>query len=234
LLPGPESIAIDALAAEVAAIPRRASTLLIGIDGPGAAGKSVFAVALASALRGNAAIVAMDDFFRPSAERLPGDPRDKPIGADFDWQRMRDQVLRPLTSESVAHYQRYAWESDQLEEWCEVTPGGIVIVEGVYSTRSELAAFYDHRVWVECPRAIRVARGIARDGAASREVWEHDWMIAEDMYIAAQAPQDRADVVIDGSGEEGMRDHRRQVMLCRRASDTGQRPEEDRSREFKA
>jgi uridine kinase len=76
----------------------------------------------------------------------------------------------------------------------------MVIVEGVYCTRDELASFYDFRIWIACPRELRLARGIARSGESIREVWERDWMVAEDLYIAAQRPQERADLVLDGSG----------------------------------
>lgn len=211
----PEVIAIGALAAEVASLPRRASTLLIGVDGPGGAGKSVFAWALADAMPGTAAIVQMDDCFRPSADRLPGDPRDKPIGADFDWQRVCEQVLRPLARGAAARYQRYDWETDRLAEWHTVAPGGIVIVEGVYATRAELAAYYDYTIWIACPRATRLARGIERSGEAIRQVWERDWMVAEDLYVAAHAPCERADLVIDSSGA-GAHDHRQAVVVLHR------------------
>jgi uridine kinase len=182
-----------------AALPRRGATLLIGVDGPGGAGKSVFARALAVGTP-PATVVEMDDFFRPSSERLPGDPRDKQVGADFDWPRLCEQVLRPLAAGATARYQRYDWGTDRLAEWHAVPPGGMVIVEGVYCTRDELAGFYDFTIWIECPRELRLVRGIARDGAGSREIWERDWMVAEELYIAAQRPRERADLVLDGSG----------------------------------
>jgi hypothetical protein len=80
-------------------------------------------------------------------------------------------------------------------------PGGVVIVEGVYSTRDELVAWYDFTIWLECPRETRLARGIARSGESIREIWEQDWMVAEDLYIQHQHPQLRADLLIDSSGQ---------------------------------
>lgn len=196
---GAHIVQLDTLRAELAALPRHGAMLLIGVDGPGGAGKSVFARALAAGAP-SAAVVEMDDFFRPSAERLPGDPRNKPAGADFDWPRLREQVLRPLARGAIARYQRYDWDADRLAEWDTVAPGGMVIVEGVYCTRDELAGFYDFRIWIACPRELRLARGIARSGERIRQIWERDWMVAEDLYIAAQRPRERADLVLDGSG----------------------------------
>lgn len=181
------------------ALPRRRATLLIGIDAPGGSGKSVFTRSLCNALP-QATIVQMDDFFLPTAQRLGGDPTTKPIGADFDWRRVLSQAITPLLDDTEARYQRYDWERDALAEWHTIPVGGIVVVEGVYALRNEFAPAYDFTIWLDCPREIRLARAIARSGEAIRALWETDWMVAEDVYIAAQRPFARADLVIDSSG----------------------------------
>ncbi|MFW5691015.1 MAG: hypothetical protein ACOCXZ_00830, partial [Chloroflexota bacterium] len=63
-----------------------------------------------------------------------------------------------------------------------------------------LRDFYDFSVWVDCPYAIRLARGIARDGEAMRTQWVEDWMPAEDRYTEAYTPRTFARMVVDGSG----------------------------------
>jgi uridine kinase len=123
----------------------------------------------------------------------------KPIGGDFDWIRLRDQVLLPLRSGKTAHYTRYDWASDRLAENHEVQPQGIILVEGVYSTRAELRELYDLRIWVECPRELRLSRGLARDGEAGRSRWVDDWMPAEDRYVDEQRPQAFADAIVSGA-----------------------------------
>lgn len=170
------------------------SLFMVGIDGCGAAGKSTLATRLRMALtdRGrDSAIVQMDDFFLPTAlrNRTPADA----VGSAFDWRRLRDEVLVPLRAGQRARYQRYDWPSDALAKWHGV-PNGIVIVEGVYSTRVELRQFYHLTVWVECPRSVRLARGIERDGEAARRRWEEEWMPAEDLYVNEQSPHTRADL----------------------------------------
>jgi uridine kinase len=172
------------------------SLFIVGIDGCGGAGKSRLAtkvrVTLASRDR-DISIVHMDDFYLPSALRN-GTLGLNAVGSAFDWQRLRDQVLVPLTAGQPARYQRYDWPTDALAEWQNV-PNGIVIVEGVYSTRLELEPYYDLTVWVECPRPVRLARGIERDGEAARRKWEDEWMPAEDRYVKEQSPHTRADMV---------------------------------------
>ena len=65
--------------------------------------------------------------------------------------------------------------------------------------RRELADLYDLKIWVECPRAIRLARGIARDGEKARAIWEQDWMPKEDYYVNTHLPRERADLSVSGA-----------------------------------
>ncbi len=179
------------------AIPRKQSALLIGIDGCGGSGKSRLARTLASAFS-HATIVEMDDFYLPSSLRKDKEFIPGQIGPLFDWRRLKNQVLVPLSQNSRAKYQRYDWNSDSLAEWHTISPEELVIIEGVYSTRRELADFYDFRIWVECPREVRLARGIARDGEGMRKRWESEWMPMEDTYVEGHRPHEAADCVING------------------------------------
>jgi uridine kinase len=175
---------------------------IVGIDGLGGSGKSTLADRLRHRLEAfnlNVTIVHFDDFFLPSAERsqLPFNLR--PIGSDFDWIHLREQVLKPLREGRSARYLRYDWPSDQLAESHEILPGGIVIIEGVYSTRAELRDFFDYRIWVDCPGNLRLNRGLARDGESIRSRWLNEWMPAEDRYFNEQQPQTFAHTIIDGA-----------------------------------
>jgi uridine kinase len=180
------------------------STVVVGIDGPGGAGKTVLAVTLATTLRDagrSASVVPFDDFFLPSKERPSGGPETKPLGGDFDWRRLRDEVLLPLREGHVARYRRYDWTKDALAETNRIPPHGIVIVEGIYCTRTEIAELYDVRVWVECRRDVRLARGIRRDGESARRRWELDWMPCEDRYVREQRPDRAAHFIVEAASK---------------------------------
>ncbi|AJG77072.1 AAA family ATPase [Bacillus cereus] len=177
------------------------SLLIIGIDGCGGAGKST----LANKIKSNfstVTIVHMDDFYLPSAKIVNEHPTNKLIGADFDWKRLLQEVLDPISNGIEGCYKRYDWETDSLAESHTISANGIVIIEGVYATRQELAGIYDLKIWVNCPRETRIKRGIARDGEAARDMWENNWMIAEDMYVESHKPHEFADVIIDGTNNE--------------------------------
>jgi uridine kinase len=178
--------------------------VLVAIDGPGGSGKSTLAAAIHAAVRAAgipASVVSFDEFYLPSAQRLLGSPAEKPIGADYDWPRLRDQVLAPIRMGVTARYDRYDWRQDAFADVGEAKPEGVVIVEGIYSSRRELADLYDLRIWVECPRELRLERGIRRDGEGARGIWENDWMPSEDLYFEAHRPWEYADIIVDGTDE---------------------------------
>jgi len=194
------------LAAKLLRLPARTSTLLVGIDGGGGAGKSTFARSLKSAFASlplRATIVQMDDFFLPSS-KTPVPANDGFVDGTIDWQRVVDQVISPLLANQSGRYQRYDWPSHALAEWHTVDSGGIVIVEGVCSLRRELAPLYDYRIWVECPLTLGLARGIARDGEKVCDRWKKVWMPAEMRHKKLHRPLDAADLIVDGSGETGI------------------------------
>ena len=186
--------------AKVLALIQRATaaslTTLIAIDGLGGAGKSTLAAQVREALE-DAAVVGVDDFYRPIAatERARLGPKE---GYDryFDWERLRDEVLVPLSRESRARYRRYDWATNRLAEWHEVEPGSVVIVEGVYSTRPELRPYFGATVYVDTPRAQRLARML--DRGYENLLWAEHWMAAEDWYVNHVRPFESVDVVVQG------------------------------------
>jgi uridine kinase len=174
---------------------------LVAIDGPGGSGKSTLAAEVAGHLRSPGRVVHGDDFYRPmpAQARLLLSPRE---GYDqyFDWQRLRDQVLISLTSGAAARYERYDWLTGQLaaEEPRHVPRSGVVIVEGVYAARPELAGYFDLTAWVDTPREVCMRRLHQRGHDHGPGNWIERWRAAEDHYIAATQPVSRLDLTVRG------------------------------------
>jgi uridine kinase len=171
------------------------TTTIVGIDGPAGAGKSSLCSALA-AIDSAIAIVHMDDFFVPPTLRVAPDEE---VGRQIDWRLVINQVVALLANGLPGHYQRFDWATYALQEWHDVPTGGIVLLDGVYSTREEISPFLAQRIWVTVPRDLGLQRGIDRDGEKSRDWWMTDWVEDEDRYILMDRPEDLADVVIDGT-----------------------------------
>ncbi|MEM8864677.1 MAG: AAA family ATPase [Planctomycetota bacterium] len=186
---------IDDLATRIAALD--SPVRLVGIDGPGGAGKSTLAEQLRRRL-GDAVVVHMDDFYRvmDDAERRKLTPEEA-CDQSFDWERLRDQVLSPLQSQRAAVYQRYDWESGRLAESHRVDSDALVIVEGVGSTRRELRGLYDFRVWVQTPKKVCLERQYAR-GHGNEDLIPR-WRETEECYEAIHRPKEHADFVYFGA-----------------------------------
>ena len=71
-----------------------------------------------------------------------------------------------------------------------------MILEGVYSARSELADLLHLRVLLDTRAEIREARLLEREGEHRRGDWPARWSSAEDHYFAALMPPEAFDVVI--------------------------------------
>lgn len=187
------------LVAEIMGRRREGQVFLVGIDGPGASGKSTLASGIAAASQ-LVDVVHMDDFCHPTAARYSGDLKLRPNGADFDRARLVREVLEPLRQGRGAVYHRYDWNTDAIEEATVSITRPIVVVEGVYALSAPLAPFYDFTIWVECSRETRLARGLARDGEGARSRWVDDWMLGEDQYMESERPSRRATIVCRGEG----------------------------------
>jgi len=190
------------IASEIIRNSSHSQVYLVGIDGLGGSGKSILTERIRHQLETTqltVTIVHNDDFYLPSAIRSKLSPQLKPVGADFDWMRLRDQVLEPLRLNQIANYVRYDWLLDRLAEHYEIKPHGIVLIEGVYSTRAELRDLYNYRVWIDCPSELRLSRGLARDSNVALSLWVDEWMPAEERYYNEHRPDTFAQVMVNSA-----------------------------------
>ncbi len=192
-MPAPERL-VAAFAAEQL---RARRCVLVALDGGAGSGKSTFALRVRHALGTEigCAVVHLDHFFRTRRERGSRLARVE----DTDWQRLRDEVIRPLRAGRTARFLLYDWALDRLDGWQTVQPAGVVIVDGVSALRRELAGCFDLAVWLSCPREKRVARLAGRGDTPPEEI--EYWLPSEDAYVAAHAPRQRAHLVVDASAD---------------------------------
>jgi uridine kinase len=169
-------------AAGDARAPEGVETRIIAIDGPGGAGKTTLAAWLEAELHATA-VIHTDDFAS----------WDNPINW---WPALVEQALKPLAAGAVARYQPTAWGGEERTP-IVIEPGGTVLLEGVSAARSAFRPYLAYAVWVETDRAVRLQRGIDRDGEDARAQWGR-WMAGEDDYIARERPAEHVDLVLPG------------------------------------
>ncbi|MCW2581018.1 MAG: Uridine kinase [Blastococcus sp.] len=169
-----------------AAPPRLGGTRLVCVDGPAGSGKTTFAGKLAEALGPGVVVVHMDDLYEGwtlsgSVERLTAD------------------VLEPLAERRPGAYRPYDWAAGRFgPDVVDVPPAPVLIVEGCGSGRRVLDRWMSLLIWVEAPAAVRLARGLSRDGIEVEGHWRQ-WQQDELAVFAADDTRARAGLRVDGT-----------------------------------
>ena len=111
-------------------------------------------------------------------------------------------LLERLRGGEQATWQPYDWDADdgRLAGVITAGPAAVVVLDGAYSARPELADLFDLRVLLDLGRDARRERLLRREGARDRAEWEARWGEAEDLYFERLMPPDAFDLVLDGDG----------------------------------
>lgn len=175
------------LSLALAAEPTLGGGRLVCIDGPAGSGKTTLAAEVSALVPAGLTcrVVHMDDVY-PGWDGL----------ADGVEHVARDLVAQ-LAEGRPGGYRRYDWVAGRPAEWHDVPPVDLLVLEGVGSGASAYEDRITTLVWVEVPREVRLARGLARDGEAVREHWL-GWMRQEDAWHATDCTRNRADLQVTG------------------------------------
>jgi uridine kinase len=209
---GTRGAVVDALADAVTALPLGHPTR-VAVEGRSAAGKTTLADELAGAVRARAREVlraSIDDFHRPGhkyrAQRGGWTPRSY-YDEGYDYEAFRDLLLRPLGPGGSRRCRPALFDSFRdtwlPEEWCEVGPRAVVIIDGAFLLRPELADHWDYIIWLDIDHETMVERARRRDvawvGSADivEERYRRHWVPTHDLYERLTAAPTRAHAVID-------------------------------------
>ena len=163
----------------------RAPTLGVGrlicIDGLAGSGKTTLAHRIAALAPG--AVVLGTDEMLEGWRGLPG------LG------RSVETLLRPLADDRPGSWRRWDWHADGWAETVTVTPGPLLVLEGVGSAAASYDDLVTVVVWVEADRETRLARAVARDGEQMRA---HllTWLDDEAELHEREDTRARADVIV--------------------------------------
>ncbi|SNR88290.1 Uridine kinase [Blastococcus mobilis] len=175
------------LVARVEASPARLGAVrLVCIDGPAGSGKTTLAGRLAGALGDVATVVHLEDLY--AGWSMTG-----AVG------RLEAGVLRPLAEGRAGAHHRYDWAAERFAPQPTPVPvRPVLLVEGCGSSPRRLDRWTSLRIWVEAPAELRVARGLARDGAELAPQWRR-WQTTEAAEFAREDTRMRADLRLDSA-----------------------------------
>jgi len=201
-------VAVDTVVAAIRVRSVSAHQLVVAIDGRSGSGKSIVAEAVAQAI--GAAIVPCDHFFAASVSNAEWDrrtPEERAADA-IDWRRLKREAIEPLRTGRPARWYAFDFLAGPRGDGTyplqrtptELDPKPVVLLDGAYSARPELADVLDLSVLVEATPTTRQARLEAREAADFLRQWHARWDLAEEYYFGQVRPPSAFDVVLCTDG----------------------------------
>jgi len=200
--------ALDTVVAAIRACSVNAHRPVVAIDGRSGSGKSTVAEALAQVT--GAVIVPCDDFFAASVSDLEWDRRTPEQRASdaIDWRRLKSEAIEPLRVGRLARWYPFDFLAGPRGDGTyplhrtptELAPKPVVLLDGAYSARPELADVLDISVLVEAAPTTREARLAAREAPDFLRQWYARWDLAEDYYFRHVRPPSAFNVVLQNDG----------------------------------
>ncbi len=176
---------------------------LVALDGGSGAGKSSVAELIARAL--NAVLVQSDDFYAAhisNAEWEERNPAQRAADA-LDWRRLRAEALEPLLARKTATWHPFDFASRRPDgtypmsvDFVQKQPADVIILDGAYSSRCELADLINLSVLIDVPVRIRHAQLAARENSHFLAAWHARWDAAEAYYFTQLRPKSSFDLVV--------------------------------------
>jgi uridine kinase len=196
---------VGVFATIVARTPAPGRPVLVAVDGVDGSGKTTFAARLAEAYEGRPTLVVHeDDFLNPRSVRYRLG-RDSPEGFfldTYDLPALIANVLDPLPLGRItpAVFDHRA-DAPVVVEPVEVPASGVVIVEGMFLHRDELADRWDLSVFLDVPFRETARRMAMRDGSEPDP--EHPslrrYVEGQRIYLSRCHPHQRATIVIENT-----------------------------------
>lgn len=202
---------LQTLAAQLAGMhpDRRIFAAVDGVDG---SGKTTFADALAAVVaaaphRRPAVRISLDDFHHPRARRYrQGRGSAEGFRHDsYNLEQFRACVLDPLQPGADGCYRPAGHDlaSDAVLDPPSVAapPAAVVLVDGLFLHRAELAPHWDFSVFLDVPFSVAAARMAVRDGtpADPEHPAMHRYVGGQRLYFADTDPALQASVVVENS-----------------------------------
>lgn len=166
--------------------------LVIAVDGRCAAGKTTLAGMIQKETGCN--VIHMDHFFLQPGQRTK-ERLDEP-GGNVDYERVRKEVLIPLSQGKAFSYKPFDCKSMKLSAPVRIMPAAVTLIEGSYSCHPVLWDFYDWRIFLDINPEEQLRRIKCRNGNEAASVFSNKWIPMEEKYFMEYNIQKRCDLVL--------------------------------------
>ncbi len=184
--------------------------LVIGVSGIDCAGKTAFAAALEKYLNLKdypTQLISLDDFHNPGAIRYAGeDQAENYFNRSFDIETIIQKLLAPLREkgEHSVTLELLDLQTDRYEvtKKFSFNRNKVVIFEGVFLFRKELAQYIDYKVFLDIPLSVCLERARARDSEETQQRYDTKYLPTQRKYLREYPPEKVADIVIENTDWE--------------------------------
>ena len=168
--------------------------ILLAIDGKCAGGKTTLGYYLQSEFGGT--LLHMDDFFLRPEQRTK--ERLSQPGGNVDYERFREEVLRPLIRGEDVCYRPFNCSTLQVEKGRRLVtldPGSrLYIIEGSYSCHPYFENPYDLRIFIDINEKEQLERIRRRNGEQLFKRFQNEWIPMENTYFEYFQIQENSDI----------------------------------------
>ncbi|MDP9028787.1 MAG: uridine kinase [Actinomycetota bacterium] len=184
--------------------------VVVAVDGADGAGKTVFSDDLATELRGMGHTVfraSMDDFHQPRALRY-AKGRESAQGFyedSYDYPTFRRVLLGPFRMAGATgfctEFFDLARDVPFESRWQTGPADAILIVDGIFLLRPELAGIWNFSIWLDATDDVRRERMIERDGSHPEfdSPLGQRYLGGQELYQLDASPRTAASAIIDNT-----------------------------------
>jgi len=173
---------------------------VIAVDGCGGAGKSTLCQALAAEIDhwASSHVLKLDSFYHPlGATQRTQLQQGQARQAYFNATEFKKNLLDPLARGVSVGYKPCHWLDGESDQTVELTPSGVMLLDGVFSFSKPLRDRVHLSLFVDTPLQLRKQRLIERPQLDTE--WVNHWQSTESWHHQHEHTVTAVDFVVSGT-----------------------------------
>ncbi|MFC1900210.1 hypothetical protein ACFLYN_01310 [Chloroflexota bacterium] len=190
---------------QVAARKPEDKAFIVGITGIDCSGKTTFAESFNEFLVSKGfttQIIHLDDFHNPTSYRYSGENQaENYFNKSFNIEKIINELLVPVQQKKAFSTKltllNLETDNYEIKKEYSINQDTIVVFEGVFLFREELAPYIDYKIFIEISFDESLIRARIRDEKAILSKYDEKYLPAQKKYLDEYPPSETADMIID-------------------------------------